>query len=180
MAAGEAALRNRINGLRSAVPRLPQSWLPPARSRRATSMAGGEERHSLFVVLVAVGAGAEWLFRRWLGIGSAPAGADGEVADRPVKLLSEFIPLVVFALASAGLFLMFEWPPLLRLFVLTFLCAVIAFRSVRTSAAYCSGRPNPSGSAERLLPLDDRQATFWFTRVQAFAGIFLSAGRLSA
>ena len=87
---------------------------------------------AILAVLVAVGAGAEWLFRRWLGTGSAAAEAEGDTAERPVKLLSEFVPLVVFALASAGLFLMFEWPPLLRLFVLTFLSAVIAFRTVRT------------------------------------------------
>ena len=175
MAAGEAALRNRINGLRSAVPRLPQE-LAAASAIAARDIHGGRPgtAFAILVVLVAVGAGAEWLFRRWLGIGKAPPAAEGEVANRPVELLSEFIPLVVFALASAGLFLMFEWPPLLRLFVMTFLCAVIAFRVVRTSSGVLLRPPQSyPGSAERLLVLDDRQAAFWFSRLQLFAGIFL-------
>ena len=175
MEAGEAALRNRINGLRSAVPRLPQE-LAAASAIAARDIQGGRPGTviAILAVLVAVGAGAEWLFRRWLGIGSAAAAAEGEIAERPVKLLSEFIPLVVFALASAGLFLMFEWPPLLRLFVLTFLSAVIAFRVVRTvkrRAAQAAPILSRFGGAPAAL--DDRQATFWFIRVQAFAGIFL-------
>ena len=44
MAAGEAALRNRIDGLRTALPRLPQELARPARSRLATSMPGDPER----------------------------------------------------------------------------------------------------------------------------------------
>ena len=176
MEAGEAALRNRINGLRSALPRLPQE-LAAASAIAARDIQGGRPGTvvAILAVLVAVGAGAEWLFRRWLGIGSAPAVAEGEIADRPVKLLSEFMPLVVFALASAGLL------PDVRV--------AAAAAAVRARIPHCSHRfpdwcapssgvllrPPQSypGSAERLLPLDDRQATFWFTRVQAFAGIFL-------
>ena len=74
-------------------------------------MAAGRERRSPSLPsLVAVGAGAEWLFRRWLGTGTAAPAADGDVVERPDRLLVEFIPLVVFALASAGLILLFERP----------------------------------------------------------------------
>ncbi len=175
MEAGEAALRNRINGLRSAVPRLPQE-LAAASAIAARDIQGGRPGTvvAILAVLVAVGAGAERLFRRWLGTGSAAAGVEGDTAERPIKLLGEFVPLVVFALASAGFFLMFEWPPLLRLFVLTFLSAVIAFRTVRTASGVLLRPPQSyPGSAERVLVLDDRQATFWFSRLQLFAGIFL-------
>ena len=71
----------------------------------------------------------------------------GRYAERPIKLLGEFVPLVVFALASAGFFLMFDWPPLLRLFVLTFLSAVIAFRTVRTVSGVLL---RPPGSPSRI------------------------------
>ncbi len=175
MEAGEAALRNRINGLRSALPRLPQE-LAAASAIAARDIQGGRPGTvvAILAVLVAVGAGAEWLFRRWLGFGSATAVAESAIAERPVRLLREFTPLIVFALASAGIFLMFEWPPLLRLFVLAFLIAVIAFHLVRTVSGVLLRPPQSHpGSAERLLPLDDRRATFWFARVQAFAGVFL-------
>ena len=62
---------------------------------------------AILAVLVAFGAGAEWLFRRWLG-GRQAAAAQGDGDERPLSCSVGFIPLVVFALASAGLFLLFE------------------------------------------------------------------------
>ncbi len=176
IAGAEAAVRARIAGMRSALPRLPQEVAQASAVAFRDVNAGRPGAvMAILATLVAFGAGAEWLFRRVVLGGRQAAAAQGDGDERPLRLLSEFIPLVVFALASAGLFLLFDWPPLMRLFVLTLLSAVIAFRVVRTVCGLLLRPPGrfPGSSTERLLVLDDRQATFWFSRLQLFAGIFL-------
>ena len=111
---------------------------------------------------------AEWLFRRLMIARRRPTELQ---AEHNMRLLTEPIPLLVFAVASAGLFLMFSWPPLLRRFVLTLLCAFIAFRVVRTIAAMLLRPKGGHGPSRRgWSKSNDASAAFWFLRVQLFAG----------
>ena len=86
----------------------------------------------IIALLIGIGYGAEWLFRRAIfGAHSErpePTAAQDQDRSPLIRILSEAASLLVFALASAGLFLAFEWPPLLRQIVLTYLLAFIVFR----------------------------------------------------
>ena len=168
----EAYVRGRITAMVQAIPRLPTEF------QRAVGIVVNDVNSghrgmvtAIVLALVAVGYGAEWLFRRLLVARQRPTELQ---AERNMRLLTEPIPLLVFALASVGLFLMFSWPPLLRRFVLTFLCAIIAFRVVRAIAAMLLRPDGPAGRPTRLIEVDDAVARFWFVRVQLFAGLFLS------
>ena len=83
-------------------------------------------------LLIGLGYAAEWLFRRVVFATEKQRGVamarPGPATSAYVSFLGEAGSLLVFTLASAGLFLAFEWPPLLRQIVLTYLLALIAFR----------------------------------------------------
>ena len=137
---------------------------------------------SIIVLLIGLGYGAEWLFRR------AIFGARGERAeltaapdqDRSplILVLSEAASLLVFALASVGLFLAFEWPHLLRQIVLTYLLAFIVFRVVVALGSVLLARSaDPErgldDQGQRLIPVSSEEANFWARRLKLFTGYFL-------
>ena len=131
----------------------------------------------ILAVLIAAGYAAEWLFRRLLGR-ARPGDIREGAAEQPLRLLTELVPLGVFTLASAGLFLAFEWPPLLRKVVLTVLAAVILFRLIRTVARFLLA---PDGyEHERLIDTDDVGARFWFSWVQRPAAIILAGWAIAS
>ncbi len=170
----ESRIRNHIAGLKAAFLRLPQE-IARAGSVFSADVNAGRPGLVIFIlaVLVAVGSAAEWLLRRLLGRRQAAAAAETEAAERPLRLLSELIPLLGFALASAGLFLVFDWPPLLRRVVLTILLGAILFRLVRTVARLLLAPQGSAAGGSRLIDIDDAGARFWFQRVQLLAGIFI-------
>ncbi len=167
----ESYVRARITAMVQAVPRLPSEF-QRAVNILVTDVNSGRRGAvtAILLVLVAVGYAAEWLFRRLMIARRRPTELQ---AEHNMRLLTEPIPLLVFAVASAGLFLMFSWPPLLRRFVLTLLCAFIAFRVVRTIAFMLLRPKGGHGEPTRLVEVNDASAAFWFLRVQLFAGLFL-------
>lgn len=166
----ETRIRNHIGGLKNALLRLPQEIANAARVTTADVNAGRPGTVILILaVLIAVGSAVEWLLRRRLGRRRAAV----ETTERPLYLLSELIPLLGFALASAGLFLVFDWPPLLRRVVLTILLATILFRLVLTVARLLLAPEGTTAGGQRLIDIDDAGARFWFRRVQRLAGIFI-------
>ncbi len=170
----ETQIRNHIGRLKTAFTNLPTEFTRATRVASADLNAGQPGKVALIVaILLGVGYAAERLFRRVI---KRAEEAEAQVApgEPPLNLLADLVPLLVFTIASAGLFLAFEWPPLLRKFVLTYLIAFILFRLVRTLARLVLAPEDttPLRSA-RLLQLDDVEASFWYLRVQIFAGIFL-------
>lgn len=169
----EARIRNHIGRMKDAFLRFPQEF-SNASDVAARDLNSGRPGAvlAILVVLIGVGYGAEWLFRRLLR--RVRGGGETPESEQPMRLLSDLIPLAVFTLASAGLFLAFEWPPLLRKVVLTLLLAFILFRFVRAIARLLLG---PDGATldrpSRLVDIDDASARFWYLRVQLLAGIFL-------
>ncbi len=170
----ETQIRNHIGRLKIAFANFPAEFSRAAGVASADLNAGQPGKVALIVaILLGVGFAAEWLFRRVISRAEEAEPQD-TTAEPPLNLLADLIPLLVFTLASAGLFLVFDWPPLLRKFVLTYLLAFILFRLVRTLARLVLA---PEGStprrSARLLQLDDDEARFWYLRVQVLAGIFL-------
>ena len=139
----------------------------------------------LFAVLLAVGFGAEWLFKQALAglrrrsakLAAVPGGAANH-QGLVVHLISETAPLVVFFLICRDL-LAFEWPVLLREIILRYLVAFIAVRAVMAIARLLlspSGVSTPEGESGplRLIPARDIEADFWYRRVVVFAGYFMA------
>ena len=95
-----------------------------------------------------------------------------------VRMLAEAASLLVFAVASAGLFLAFQWPPLLRQIVLTYLLAVIVFRVLtKLGGLLIAAGAHPDPITEEptpgLISLSDDEANFWVRRLKLFTGYFL-------
>lgn len=170
-AAWEATIRGRLGDLVAAIPRL------PAELARVVEVAARDVNAGrpglvlvVVVVLIGVGLGAEWLVRR--SIGSATPQRVGVDA---ATIATEAAALLAFSLASFGLFIVFEWPPMLRKVVLTLLAAVIAFRFVRAFAGLVLSLPVADPNAPDAPPVepDAAAAGFWRRRTSVIAGIIL-------
>lgn len=182
----EKAIRDHIAAMRNAFPHIPGEAANAVRTIKSEiNDHGFTTILVLFTSLLALGFGAEWLFKRAVGGEKQPPfRADGTSAapesSRSVKFLSELASLAVFSLVSAGFFLAFEWPGLLRLVILTYLVAFIVARAVvaigRISLAPEDGAI-PAGQEKplRLIPASDAEARFWYRRLAVFTG-YLMAG----
>ncbi|GAA3098729.1 mechanosensitive ion channel family protein [Rhizobium viscosum] len=114
-AAWEVRVRSRINGILTAIPRIPSEMSEgAARARQDAVSHGYAPIFLIFAGLVAVGAAAEWLFRR------ARSPSIGPVA--------RLLPVAVFTVVVAVIFFAVEWPPLARLVLLAYLVAFIVYR----------------------------------------------------
>ncbi|WP_244554935.1 mechanosensitive ion channel family protein [Mesorhizobium prunaredense] len=182
----EKAIRDHIAAMRNAFPHIPGEAANAVRTIKSEiNDYGFTTILVLFTALLALGFGAEWLFKRAVGGEKQPPfRADDTSAapesSRSVKFLSELASLAVFSLVSAGFFLAFEWPGLLRLVILTYLVAFIVARAVvaigRISLAPEDGGI-PAGQEKplRLIPASDAEAHFWYRRLAVFTG-YLMAG----
>lgn len=164
---GEEAVRAHIAAMRAAFPRLPSEIVNAVRVVRTDINAYGfVTTVGLFVALLAIGFGAESLFRRALAATALREGAIASEQGRAVLLLSEIAPIVVFALVSAGIFLVADWPLLLRAIILTYLLAVFVIRIVNAVSRTLLA---PAGNgALRLIAVDDERARFWHRRITVF------------
>ncbi len=92
----------------------------------------------IFAALVAIGAAAEQLFLRIRAVRFVKA--QGAIAAAGARLL----PVVVFAFVIGMIFFAFDWPPLARIALLTFLIAFVAYRFLSVLAVF-------SVESDRLL-----------------------------
>ena len=181
----EALYRGHLSALRNAIPRVPEE-LTKAAGIVSTDINAGRPGKGIAIVtlLIALGYAAEWLFRR--AVLNARRGDQTLVATRNQegnqgsRILLEVAPLFVFSIASTGLFLAFDWPPLLRKVVLTFLFAFILFRvagafgRVLLAPDIDAGETTPAASP-RMVPVSNVEARFWHWRLNLAAGYFLFA-----
>ena len=179
----EALLRGRFASLFAAVPRLGTEMANAATIITERVNGGGRGTViGIIALLIAIGYGAEWLFRRAV-FGAqnerrAPPSAKNQDRSPLVRILAEAASLLVFAVASAGLFLAFQWPPLLRQIVLTYLLAFIVFRVLtKLGGLLIAAGAHPDPIAEEptpgLISLSDDEANFWVRRLKLFTGYFL-------
>ncbi|AYG62141.1 mechanosensitive ion channel family protein [Rhizobium jaguaris] len=123
--------RDRIHTVISALPRIPSEIAAASARTRSDAISHGYAPvMAIFAVLVAVGAAAEQLFLRIRAVRFAKA--PGAIAAAGAKLL----PVVVFAFVIAVIFFAFDWPPLARIALLTFLIAFVAYRFLSVLAAF--------------------------------------------
>ncbi|WP_349438085.1 mechanosensitive ion channel family protein [Pararhizobium sp. A13] len=134
----------------------------------------------LFLTLVLIGLGAEWLFRRIASRSRAHAAlvAGESVLHRAGHhLFAVLAPLVAFSLASLGLFMALTWPPLLEAIMLPLLLGVIACRFVnRIARLLLVGPPSAEGleTPRGLLAIDAASGAFWYKRIFWFSCIFFA------
>ncbi|TCR87936.1 mechanosensitive ion channel family protein [Rhizobium sp. BK376] len=135
----------------------------------------------LFFGLVAIGLIAEWAFShvaRHIRARRANAQTEASVTDRFYAIgrhvFIELAPLVIFGVATVGLFLTMSWPPLLSQLIVPTLLGLIAGRLViRLSRVILAPFRAASGETFiRLVPIEDKAARFWFWRVVRFTLIF--------
>ncbi|MBB3654849.1 small-conductance mechanosensitive channel [Rhizobium sp. BK650] len=111
----ESRARSRIDSILTAVPRIPSEISEAAaRARRDAVSHGYAPIFLIFAGLVAVGAAAEWLFRR--------------ARSPSIGAAARLLPVAVFTMVIAIIFFAVEWPPLARIVLLAYLVAFIAYR----------------------------------------------------
>ncbi len=184
-----SALTTLLNGVqghllavREAIPLVPGEF-----SRAGTTIMAGIDNRSathvflLFLLLVALGLAAEFGFS--LLVGHLHAGRSAIPGNpTPVRsihtlgrhLFGELAPLVIFAIASVGMFLMVTWPPLLLDLIVPTLLGLIAARLVIRLCRVVLVPSTASAAVTRLrlIPMDDAAAQFWFSRVVVFTLTF--------
>ena len=187
------AVRAHVRGIGQAIPAVPAEF-SGARSTIMIEINGRRPASILFlfVAFAALGFGAEFVVRRiFVHAGRrmiAPATMEGSPKRHHMigrSIFAAIAPLVVFALASIGVFHAFSWPPLLAMLVLPMLVALIAWRVIMQITAILLGTVRGQGSGEspvgvRLIPMDDAAAAFWYRRVAFFAGIFFTGWTAAA
>ncbi len=188
-------IRQHLHDIGQAVPRVSSEFM-----RAGGTIAAEINGHGpfgvfvLFLTLVLIGLGAEWLFHRIASRSRARAAGrqvDG-VSVKPLHraghhLFAVLAPLLAFGLASLGLFLALTWPPLLDAIMLPLLLGVIACRFViRIARVLLLGPPSADGpdASAGLIPLERTASDFWYKRVfwlacilftgWAFAGVMVA------
>nr|WP_279306588.1 mechanosensitive ion channel family protein [Microvirga solisilvae] len=176
------AMRTHLSALAAATPRLPEE------ARQAGNLLSQElQSRSLLDIVILVlgflglGAGIEWIFRR------VTASTREQMLFHPVNTVGDRVKMTVWRLAfglahvvifgagSIGAFLIFDWPPLLRRIVLTYLFAALLLRLAILScrlllSPWLAGRHDPA--ALRIVPMSNDAAKFWYTRLVLFVGWF--------
>ena len=175
-----AAIRQHFVAISAALPTIPDEL------RRVGGILMAEIREYgvvnvalLLVGFVALGFGAEWLFRR------ATAGARRRIEALPLDTVAERLRTVglrlllsagqvlAFALGSVGAFLALPWPPVLRQIILLYLVAFLAVRAALVAGHFLFAPPRAADSARfRILPMGDEAARFWLNRLAAFVAWF--------
>jgi moderate conductance mechanosensitive channel len=178
-----AAIRQHLAAIAAALPTI------TAELRRvgATLMDEVNEYGAVNVVLllaafVALGFGAEWVFRRATAaarrlIEALPLATVGErLRAVGLRLALSAGQVLTFALGSVGAFLALPWPPVLRQIILTYLVAFLVLRATLVAGRFLLAPPGRHAAADgarfRILPMGDDAARFWFHRIGLFAGWF--------
>ncbi|MBL8893193.1 MAG: hypothetical protein JNJ53_01250, partial [Rhizobiales bacterium] len=85
--------------------------------------------------------------------------------------------LGAFALGSIGVFLAFEWPPLLKEIVVGYLVAALAIWALAVILDVLLAPPGKTGSEDaarrRAVPIADQAARFWYWRLTIAFTIFI-------
>ncbi|TPM19974.1 mechanosensitive ion channel family protein [Mesorhizobium sp. B2-3-5] len=181
-------IRHHIERIGRTLPSLPGQF---ARVRAATmddmSSKGSAGVLLLIAMFIAAGLALTWAtyrltrpFRLWIIAQpkDTPAGRAKKIGGR--TLYSSML-IVSFALGSAGAFMLFDWPMLIREIVLTFLMAAVVTWGVRmyVTALLVPSFMNVENAVEvRALPITNETAdhwTYWLSRIVGVFAFFAAA-----
>ncbi|WFP75913.1 mechanosensitive ion channel family protein [Mesorhizobium sp. WSM4906] len=175
-------IKHHIERIVRTLPLLPAQF---ARVRTETmddmSSKGSAGVFMLIAIFIAAGVALTWAtyrltrpFRLWVIAQpkDTPIGRAKKIGGR--TLYSSLL-IVSFALGSAGAFMLFDWPMLIREIVLTFLMAAVVTAGVRM---YLAAMLVPSfmkveNAVEvRALPITNETADHWFYWLPRIVGVF--------
>lgn len=174
------AIRYHLATLVEALPAL------PAELRRVAHVPWLEFRSSAARVLLylsailALGIGAEWLFRR-VTRKESPSLAAASMKDAGDRLRAlagsvavQLGRVMAFAIGAGGAFLLFDWPTVTRGIVLEYLVAFVCVRLTLAAARILFSPPRHAPDTRdadlRIIPMKDAAARFWMT----WSGVFLT------
>ncbi|WP_149803729.1 mechanosensitive ion channel family protein [Mesorhizobium sp. NFR06] len=177
-------IKHHIEAIVRTLPSLPGQF---ARVREKTmedmSSRGSAGVLLLIAIFIAAGVALTWAtyrltrpFRLWIIAQpkDTPIGRAKKIGGR--TLYSSLL-IVSFALGSAGAFMLFDWPMLIREIVLTFLMAAVVTAGVRM---YLAAMLVPSfmqvenAFEVRALPVTNETADHWFYWLPRIVGVFAS------
>ncbi len=175
---GDAMMAGQIDGIRAhlasvaaAAPKVPAALAEVLKRLRGEMDAHGVGSVFLLVaVFAALGFGMERLF--WLVSGGVRKRIMASRMETPVERLRTMLTrfgfgaswVGAFALGTVGAFLVFDWPPVLRDFLLRLLVAVVM---VRLSLVVGRLLFAPGAERFRMVPMDTPAAWFWHRRLVA-------------
>jgi len=175
-------IKHHIERIVRTLPLLPGQF---ARVRAATmedmSSKGSAGVLMLIVIFIAAGLALTWVtykltrpFRLWIIAQpkDTPIGRAKKIGGR--TLYSSML-IVSFALGSAGAFMLFDWPMLIREIVLTFLMAAVVTWGVRiyVSAMLVPSFMKVENAIEvRALPITNETADHWSYWLPRIVGVF--------
>jgi small-conductance mechanosensitive channel len=178
------SIRSHIQSIIAAVPRLPaqfeRMWI--ILNLEFQGRLGGVL--TLVLVFITGGFGLEWLVRRSLKnyrdivLSELPSTPQDRVKGLGLRLLFAAIMIGSFIVGSAGVFIIFDWPPLLREIVLGYLTAAIITRGVMMLARALLIPPQlkvPDAEKFRVLPMTDSRAGHWYIWLAINVGWFMFA-----
>lgn len=178
-----------LHRIKQHLARLATAWSElPAKYERARDILVVEfaERGVLGIALliiffVAVGVGLAYLalrftrpLRLWT-IALSHETPQGRLRKVGGRFLLVLILVGAFMFGSAGTFLMFEWPPLLREIVLAYLTAAIAIWTTRAFARFVLLPPSlevVDAREVRVLDVDDERAAYWYRWIVILVALF--------
>jgi small-conductance mechanosensitive channel len=137
---------------------------------------------TLVLVFITGGFGLEWLARRSLKryrdtmLSQLRSTPHDRVKGLGLRLLFAAIMISSFVVGSAGVFVVFDWPPLLREIVLGYLSAAIITRGVMMVTRALIIPPQlqlPEAEKFRVLPMTDARAGHWYVWLAINIGWFM-------
>ena len=154
--------------------------LEMARSKIATELAdyGFTRGWQLIVAFIGLGLGSLWVAfrltrRSWDELSSRPITS---VHDRLMVILGRteisVVRMLAFTIGSLGLFLLFDWPPLVRTLLIGVLTAAqgLVGALILASLALAPDESDLQARELRLIPLTDVDAISWSRRIAVFGG----------
>lgn len=170
------AVRAHLTRIVAAIPTIP-SEIAAAHARVMMEMhgAGVGSGRGLLLILLFLGLGALveagfwWAtkgLQHWI-VGFDLATSHDRLRAAGIRLCFSLGLVASFALGSVGAFLAFDWPPLLRSIVLSYL---LAFLILRVALAVARFALAPGGERFRLVPMTTEAAWFWYRRIGIAVG----------
>jgi small-conductance mechanosensitive channel len=170
------AIHEQIVALARAIPDLPNQFERAAVRDSAVHGEYGMARALFYLaVFVALGFGAEWVFRKMTaGVrrrldGHPMETASDRILVHAVRLALALGMVAAFALGSIGPFLAVDWDPILLGTVLGYLIASVV---IRVAAAIGQLLLAPDHERLRIIPTDTVAARFWCRRLTVFVAWF--------
>jgi small-conductance mechanosensitive channel len=176
-------IRDHFAGLLDALPTLPGELQRVALLVITDIRGWGANGVALqLLAVIALGIGVEWLFRRSTAaegrrlVAAKIETTRGRLLAMTARLGLRLGSVAAFALGAGAGFLLFRWPPVFRELLVEYLVAIVMLRITIVlidSVTYSGGEAETSEASNlRILPLDDRQAGFWSSRLAALAAWF--------